>query len=144
VSKRQREDKAVRPTDDSGRAGTTTPPGLDELVERTERVQREAAALRERHRKMSERIAAATGGATPRGRAAPSPAPKRRPEREAPDAAETVRLVVTDLALTGANRETADTHLRETLGSEDHQEILDEVFGSEAGGRRRRRFRRRT
>ena len=133
----------MRPTDDSGRAGTAAPPGLDELVERTERLQREAAALRERHRKMSERLDAATGPTTSHGRVAPPAAPKVGPKREARDPTETVRLVVTDLALTGANRETADAHLRETLGSEDHQEILDEVFGTQGGERRRRRFRRR-
>ena len=133
----------MHPTDDSGRAGTTAPPGLEELVERTERLQREAAALRERHRNMSKRIDAATEGATSSGRAAPLSAPKPPPDREGPHATETVRLVVTDLALTGADRDAVDEHLRENLGSEDHQGILDEVFGSPTGGRKRRRFRRR-
>jgi hypothetical protein len=134
----------VHPTDDSGTAGTTSPPELAELVERTERLQQEAAALRRRHRTMSERLDAAVDTASSDGAAAPPPQPSPSPEPS--DSAKTARLVATDLALTGADRETADAHLRETLGSEDHQDILDEVFGTEAGKRRgkRRRFIRRS
>jgi hypothetical protein len=123
-------------------AGAATPAGLDELVERTERLQREAAALRKRHRKMSERLDAAADAARSDEAATPSSQPV--PAQASSDPAETVRLVVTDLALTGADRETADAHLRENFGSEDHQDILDEVFGSGEAKRRRRRFRRRT
>ena len=118
---------------DGAAAGTTTPE-LDELIERTERLQREAAALRARHRSISQRLDAA----------AADPASSDSVPARPADAATTVRLVATDMALTGADRAMVDAHLRENLGSEQHDDVLDEVFGSQAGsGRRRRRFSRR-
>jgi hypothetical protein len=93
---------------------------MDELVERADDLLRRATALRQRCQRMSERLeelARATPGA---GVTAP------------PDPGEGMRVVATNLALSGADRDEVDSRLRETFGDVDTGPTLDEVFAAAA------------
>jgi hypothetical protein len=93
---------------------------MDELVERADELLQRATALRQRCQRINERleeIARATPGA-----ATATP----------PDPSEGIRVVATNLALSGAARDEVDSRLRETFGSLDSGPILDEVFAAAA------------
>jgi hypothetical protein len=64
-----------------------------------------------------------------------------------PSAADSVRLVVMDMAIKGSSREQTKAYVRDVFGLEDGESIVDEIFDTtEAaqGAGRRRRFSRHT
>jgi hypothetical protein len=90
----------------------------DHLAERADELLRRATALRLRCQRMNERLEALAGDLP--GPAAP------------PDPSEGIRVVATNLALSGAGRDEVDSRLRETFGAVDSGPILDEVFAAAA------------
>lgn len=92
----------------------------DRLAERADELLQRATALRQRCQRLNERLeelARATPGAGP---------------NMPPDPSEGIRVVATNLALSGAEREEVDSRLRETFGAVDSGSILDEVFAAAA------------
>src|SRR3954462_15833227 len=90
----------------------------DHLAERADELLRRASALRLRCQRMNERLEALA-------RDLPGPAAP-------PDPNEGIRVVATNLALSGAARDEVDSRLRETFGAVDSGPILDEVFAASA------------
>src|SRR3954471_13973380 len=92
----------------------------DRLAERADELLQRATALRQRCQRLNERLeelALATPGAAP---------------TTPPDPSEGIRVVATNLALSGAGRDEVDARLRETFGLVDCGPILDEVFAAAA------------
>jgi hypothetical protein len=93
---------------------------MDELVERADELLQRATALRQRCQRMNERLEQLA-------RATPGAAPTR-----SSDLSEGMRVVATNLALSGADRDEVESRLRETFGNVDSGPILDEVFAAAA------------
>src|SRR3954447_16506314 len=91
---------------------------MDELVERADELLQRATALRQRCQRMNERLEEIARNAPRPAAAAP------------PDPREGIRVVATNLALSGAGRDEVDSRLRETFGIVDCGPILDEVFAA--------------
>jgi hypothetical protein len=89
---------------------------MDELVERADDLLQRATALRRRCQLMSERLQQLARDVP--GAGAP------------PDPHEGIRVVATNLALSGADRDEVDSRLREAFGAVDSAPILDEVFAA--------------
>ena len=90
----------------------------DHLAERADELLQRATALRQRCQRMNERLeelARAVPGTT---------------HTTQPDQSEGIRVVATNLALSGAARDEVDSRLRETFGAVDAGPILDEVFAA--------------
>ena len=90
----------------------------DHLAERADELLQRATALRQRCQRMNERLeelARAVPGTT---------------HTTQPDQSEGIRVVATNLALSGAARDEVDSRLRETFGAVDSGPILDEVFAA--------------
>jgi hypothetical protein len=98
---------------------------MDELVERADELLQRATALRQRCQRMNDRLeelARATPGAAP---------------TVPPDPSEGIRVVATNLALSGAERDEVDSRLQEAFGNVDSAPILDEVFAAAAKSTKR-------
>jgi hypothetical protein len=90
----------------------------DRLAERTDELLQRATALRQRCQRMNDRLEELA-------REVPGPA-------SPPDPSEGIRVVATNLALSGADRDEVDSRLREAFGAVDSGPILDEVFAAAA------------
>ena len=107
----------------------------DELVERADELLRRAGALREHCEELGERLEALA-------RSVPE-----RPATVPPEPTEGIRIVATNLVLSGAGRDEVASRLREHFGDGDTEALLDEVFaaaGEEPQPGARRRFPRRS
>jgi hypothetical protein len=93
----------------------------DHLAERADELLRSATALRQRCERMNERLEELA-------QAAPDATPVTQPD----DQSEGMRVVATNLALSGVDRDEVDSRLRETFGAVDSGPILDEVFAATA------------
>jgi hypothetical protein len=91
----------------------------DRLAERADELLQRATALRQRCQRLNDRLEE-LARATPGAAATP------------PDPSEGIRVVATNLALSGAARDEVDSRLRETFGAVDSDAILDEVFAAAA------------
>ena len=96
----------------------------DPLAERADELLQRATALRQRCERMNERLEELA-------RAVPAAAPAAAPAVQ-PDQSEGIRLVATNLALSGLPRDEVESRLRETFGAVDNGAILDEVFAAAA------------
>jgi hypothetical protein len=92
----------------------------DPLVERADELLQRATALRQRCERMNERLEELA-------RAAPAAMPAAQP-----DQSEGIRVVATNLALSGVARDEVESRLRETFGAVDNGPILDQVFAAAA------------
>lgn len=106
--------------------------GTGELIEMANALLVQATALKEHYRALEERLDGTEGGLG-------GPSHERQAEAP-PDPEGDRRTMAMNLALSGAPRTEVDTYLRETLGSTDHDAILDEIFGDADGGEPRRRL----
>ena len=107
----------------------------DELVERADDLLRRAGALREHCEELGERLEALA-------RSVPA-----RPAAVPPEPTEGIRIVATNMVLSGADRDEVASRLREHFGDGDTEALLDEVFaaaGEEQRPGARRRFPRRS
>jgi hypothetical protein len=102
---------------------------VEDLDERADDLLRRASALRQHCEHLGERLDAIA-------RWMPDDAGPRPP-----DASEGIRLVATNLVLSGATREEVDARLRQEFGAADNEALLDEVFATteRPSGRTRRR-----
>lgn len=96
----------------------------DPLAERADELLRRATALRQRCERMNERLEELA-------RAVPAATPAAMPAAQ-PDQSEGIRVVATNLALSGVARDEVESRLRETFGAVDNGPILDEVFAAAA------------
>ena len=104
----------------------------EELVERADDLLRRAGALREHCEELGERLEALA-------RSVPE-----RPATVPPEPTEGIRIVATNLVLSGADRDEVAARLREHFGDGDTDGLLDEVFAAAGeaprAGSTRRRF----
>ncbi len=121
-----REERGAQPGDVEGNGAG---PGED-LAERADDLLRHARALRQDCERLGERLEEIALSAPGRGSLRP------------PEPGEGIRVVATNLALSGKPREEVDARLKEAFGMADNDSLLDEVFTaiSRSGSVRARRL----
>jgi hypothetical protein len=121
---------------------------LEQLADLADALVEQVGAVRQHYDRLQETLetprpepVATVGGARPVEDAFPE---EEEDEAEGPHVHDSARLVVMEMAMSGSTREETKDYLRETLGLDGGEDVVDEVFdrteAAQSGGKLHRRL----